>query len=341
MRSTALAVSFAITWCAPSHLDAQSWCDHAYRPGYEHLERVPVRDPWFHVYQVDPHIYALYEPYNFQEVISYLVVGSSRALLFDTGMGMSRISATVRELTTLPVTVVNSHTHYDHVGGNAEFADVRSMDTEFTRTSARGVAHAAVAAEVGRDALCTTPLQAPFDTAAYHIRPFHSSATIGDGSVIDLGDRQLEVLSVPGHTPDAIALLDRARGLLWTGDTFYAGPIWLYFPGTDLDAYAASITRLAALAPTLTKVFPAHNTAVASPEVLARARDAFAQVRSGKAEFAIRDNGLVEYLFSGFSFLMRRPGPPGPAPPMQLMHAGVPESPTAIRSESLRYVMPP
>lgn len=252
-------------------------------------------------------IYAIYEPNNFQEIISWLILGTRRALLFDTGMGMSQISSVVVELTDLPVTVINSHTHFDHIGGNAEFNDILSTDTEYSRQSARGIPHADVAQEVAPDAFCGERLITPIDTAKFHVRPFNSTGTIRDGSIIDLGGRRIEVLRVPGHTPDAVSLLDRDRGFLWTGDTFYAGPIWLYFPGTDLDAYEESITRLAALAPSLTNVFPGHNTPMANPELLPSVRDAFKEVRAGAASFVEQDDELVEYQFTGFSFLMRRP----------------------------------
>lgn len=307
--------AFVIAQCAialmcfagPTTVGAQPWCDRAPRPGYDALARVAVRDPWFHVYRMEDGVFALYEPSNFQEVISWLIVGRTRALLFDTGMGMSRIAEVVRELTPLPVTVVNSHSHYDHVGGNAEFRDVRLRATDFTRANADGIPHADVAVEVRPDAFCARDLRVPFDTAAYAIRPFRMTGTLRDGERFDLGGRTLEVLTVPGHTPDAIALLDRARGHLFTGDTYYPGPIWLYFPGTDLAAYDASMARLAALAPSLTRVFPAHNFPVASPTVLPKVLAAFRQVRAGTARRETRGDGLVEYPFDGFAFLMRAP----------------------------------
>src|ERR1700675_1155537 len=97
------------------------WCRQLPRPEYKALERVPVRSAWFEVYRIRPGVFALYEPHQAEEVISYLIVGSRKALLFDTGMGISSIRAVVRQLTRLPITVLNSHTHYDHVGGNREF----------------------------------------------------------------------------------------------------------------------------------------------------------------------------------------------------------------------------
>lgn len=285
---------------------AESWCDQRLRPAYEKLQRVDIEEPWFHVYELEAGVFALYEPYNFQEVISYLVLGSERALLFDTGMGMGRIRPVVERLTKLPVSVLNSHTHFDHIGGNAEFDRILGMDTAFTRESAKGVPHEAVAGEAQPESFCATHL-AGFDPATYRIRPFRVTELVKDGSVIELGGRRLEVLAIPGHTPDSVALLDRKAGLLFTGDTFYEGPIWLFFPGTDLEAYARSIARLAALAPVLSGLHPAHNTPVASPDRLPQVRDAFAEVRANRRKAEPRDAGRVEYLFDGFSFLMAQP----------------------------------
>jgi glyoxylase-like metal-dependent hydrolase (beta-lactamase superfamily II) len=111
------------------------------------------------------------------------------------------------------------------------------------------------------------------------------------------------VLHIPGHTPDAIALHDRGRGLLFTGDSFYEGPIWLTAPETDLEAYARSAVGLAALAPTLRKLLPAHNVAVADPRRLLELRDAIAAVRSGKSQGRGKEEGQVEFPFGAFSIL--------------------------------------
>ncbi len=85
------------------------WCRELPRPEYKNLERVDVGDGWFEVYRVRPGVFAIYEPHQFEEVISYLILGSKRALLFDTGMGIGKISAVVARLTTLPVTALNSY----------------------------------------------------------------------------------------------------------------------------------------------------------------------------------------------------------------------------------------
>jgi glyoxylase-like metal-dependent hydrolase (beta-lactamase superfamily II) len=297
-----LAMLLAI--CLTSSLTAQQaeWCKNLPRAAYSKLERVATADPWFEVYKIRPGIFAIYEPHQLEEVISYLIVGGDRALLFDTGMGISNIQAVVAGLTKLPVSVVNSHTHNDHVGDNWRFRDVYGMDTDFTRANARGSKEDAQA-ELAPDEICGA-LPPGFDAKAYSTKPFHITHWLHNGDKIELGGRTLKVIGSPGHTPDAIALLDEKNGLLFTGDTFYLGPIYLFRPETDLDAYVASVKKLAALAPHLQLLLPAHNVPVADPSYLAKVVTAIQQVRRGEVKPVAKD-GKHEYVFEGFSFLMR------------------------------------
>jgi len=261
-----------------------------------------VSSEWFQVYRVDPGVYAIAEPHQWQEVISYLIVGSDRALLFDTGMGIDDIRAVARELTSVQIVVLNSHTHFDHVGGNWEFDHVYALSTDFTRTNAKGSTHAAVAGELVPDHLCGG-LPAGFDSAAYHTHAFRITDSVGDGSMIDLGARRLRVMHVPGHAPDAIALLDAAHGLLFTGDTFYEGPIYIFGTGADFAAFTRSTERLADLAPRVRKVLASHNVPVSDPALLLRLRDAAHAVASG-TETGVRDGNLVTYGFDRFSLIV-------------------------------------
>jgi len=266
------------------------------------LERIPTTDSWFEVYKIRPGVFAIYEPHQLEEVISYLILGADRALLFDTGMGISNIQRVVTGLTKLPVSVLNSHTHNDHVGDNWRFSDVYGMDTEFTRANSRGSKEDAQA-ELASDEICGS-LPAGFDAKAYTTKPFQITHRLHDGDRIDLGGRALKVIATPGHTPDSIALLDQENGLLYTGDTFYVGPIYLYRPETDLDAYLSSVQKLAALAPHLQLLLPAHNVPVANPSILPKVVSAMEQVRRGEVNPIAKD-GKHEYVFEDFSFLMR------------------------------------
>ena len=282
------------------------WCRALPRPEYKNIELVKVSDSWFEVYKPAPAVFAIYEPHQAEETIGYLIIGEKRALLFDTGMGISDVRTVVSELTHLPVIVLNSHTHDDHVGGNWQFDKIYGMDTDFTRKNAKGSRDDAQA-EITPDQICGS-LPKGFDPKAYSTRPWTITSYIHDGDHIDLGRRVLEVIATPGHTPDAISLFDRDSGLLFTGDTYYPAPIWLFRPETDMDAYAASIRKLAALAPQVNVVLGAHNIPVAPPSVLPRLVVAFDAVRAGKVTPTPDSPGKVLYKIDGFEFLMRAPG---------------------------------
>jgi glyoxylase-like metal-dependent hydrolase (beta-lactamase superfamily II) len=141
----------------------------------------------------------------------------------------------------------------------------------------------------------------------YAIPAWRIAGRVEDGEVLDLGDRRLEVLRTPGHTPDSICLLDRANGLLFTGDTYYSGEIYLWSPETSVEDYVSSIDRLAGLEPSLKKLLPAHGPPVADPRRLLALQAALRDIRSGKAggEPAPEDRRL--FRFEGFSILMNRP----------------------------------
>ena len=278
------------------------WCRALPRPEYRALERVRVSDAWFEVYKVAPSTFAIYEPHQSEETIGYLILGSQKAILLDTGMGISDVHELVSGLAKLPIIILNSHTHDDHVGGNWQFETIYSMDTDFSRQNAKGSVEDAQA-EIAPGEICGE-LPRGFDPKAYRTKPWHISKYIHDGEIIDLGGRPVEILSTPGHTPDAITLFDRANGLLFTGDTYYPAPIWLYRPETDLDAYAKSIARLAALAPQVKVVIGAHNIPVAPPSVLPALVTAFADLRAGKAVCEPQGPGKQLCAVGQFQFLI-------------------------------------
>lgn len=280
-----------------------AWCNQPRPAAFAHLERVASADPWFEVYRVAPGVFAIYEPRQSEEAISFLILGRNRAAMFDTGMGIGDIRRVVTSLTDLPVTVLNSHTHDDHVGGNWQFDSIDAMDTAFTRANAKGSSVDAQA-ELAPGSVCGA-LPPGFDPKTYLTRPWRITGWIHDRDTVDLGGRTLEVIATPGHTPDSICLLDRANRLLFTGDTFYPATIWLYRPETDLDAYTRSVKRLARLAPQLHLLLCAHNVPVAQPSVLPRLVSAIEQVRAGKIPSIAAGPGQVIFRVGTISFLMR------------------------------------
>ena len=136
------------------------------------------------------------------EATGYLVCGKKKAVVIDTMNGIGDVHAVVREITDLPLTVVNTHGHCDHIFGNVYFdcdcflhPDDEKVAAEHTRLP-----------EFGK--LCREKnLKMP---------PFKP---VNDGDVIDLGGLTLEVISLPGHTPGGICLLLKEKRILFTGDS--------------------------------------------------------------------------------------------------------------------------
>lgn len=302
MESSRSALSLPLS-ADPSQPEVPEWCRTLPRPEFKSLQRILPSEPWFEIYKVAPDTIAIYEPHQSEETISYLIIGTKQAVLFDTGMGIGNIHALVMRLTSRPVVVLNSHTHNDHIGGNWQFPYVFGMDTSFTRNSTKGET-ADAQAEIAPDHICGD-LPKNFDPKTYATKPWHVSIPVHNGFKVNLGGRTVEVIATPGHTPDSICLLDSNNGLLFTGDSYYPGTIWLYRPETDLDAYVASVNKIAALAPDLKLVLGAHNVPVAQPSVLPRLVAAIEAIRAGQGDVKSAGPGKAVHTFDGFSFLLK------------------------------------
>ena len=297
----ALSIVSINAYCQ-ANVPVDNWCSKPLRPGLEKFNEIKTSKPWFKVYDIGHGTYAIDEPYNWEETIAYLILGKDKALLFDTGMGLDTISIVVKELTKLPVVVLNSHTHPDHIGGNTEFGYILAMDTKYTRMNAtKGYQHNEVKWEVSPASFCLSRLPHE-DTAHYDIKPFNVSRYIKDGYIINLGGRSLQVIATPGHTPDAICLYDKQAGYLWCGDSFYEGPILLSSDKTDLKAYRQSINKMAQLAAKSTLVLPAHNLPVAKPALLIKAARAFNQIISGVKKGKPGENSTLVFDCNEFSY---------------------------------------
>lgn len=286
------------------------WCTSR-EEGFEGLEQVASADPWFDVYRLDAQTYAIVESKQAEGIVSYLIIGRDHALLFDTSFGIAHIDVVAKALTDLPITVLNSHSHYDHVGGNSAFGDIMGVDSPLTHEREGGVPHDQMTYHIQPKYVCE-PLPAPDLRETYRIPPYKFSRTIKDGETFDLGDRQLQFLITPGHTPDSVVILDPSHGQMFTGDTYYTGPLWLFVPETDLPAYKHSLERLVPLASSFKVLRPAHGLPQADPAVLAKVLAALKEVEAGTAEFTTQpDRRTGEprrfYKFDGFQMLMQDP----------------------------------
>jgi glyoxylase-like metal-dependent hydrolase (beta-lactamase superfamily II) len=279
-----------------------SWPDGLPRVGNQRLEKLDSVSPWFEIYRVADGTFALLEPSHYEEVVSYLILGSQRGILFDTGMGVGNIQAEVERLTDLPVVVVNSHCHYDHVGDNYRYAEVWAFDHdgEIARIE-RGKRRAECEHYLAPGSYTSLPVG--FDATAYEIRPAPVTRRLHHLDTLDLGDRTLTVHHTPGHSPGSICLLDSQDRLLFTGDAFYPGMMYGHFDDSDFDAYQRSVAYMVDLLPGVSHLCPAHNEAYVPKEVLERVQQAFAAIASGQAPYDLEEGARV-YRFEGFGLVL-------------------------------------
>jgi len=280
----------------------ERWWDELPLPEWRAFQQVPTDDEWFEVYRLEDGLFAIYEPGQFELVISYLIVGDERALLFDTGLGIGNIRQLVESLTDLEILVLNSHSHYDHVGDNYRFEDVLGLDNAYSRASSLGRSRAELAEFIG-PGWVWKDFPAGFSAGEYVGRPYAITGLVRDGERIDLGGRVLEVIETPGHAPDALCLLDRERRQLFTGDTFYLAPLYAHLPGSDADTYARTAERLAALRPHVDTLVTAHNVPFADAAYLDQLHDAFTRIAAGTGDYVLTD-GAREYDFGAFSIIV-------------------------------------
>jgi glyoxylase-like metal-dependent hydrolase (beta-lactamase superfamily II) len=250
--------------------------------------RTDTSDDWFEIDEISPTLFAIREPHHFEEPISSLVIGTERAALIDTGCGIGDLRAAAARLTGVPILVVNTHTHIDHLGGNPQFEHIAMFDHERSRGfSAHGVPAEQRQTEILAGHLMTRPMPRPADPADGSLPPFPVERWLSDGDRIDLGGRTLEVIVTPGEAPDHICLLDSRNRILFTGDILLDGDIWAQLEGASVPDLVASYRRLMARFDEFDHIMPSHNRPWIDRDYLPESLELAESVLSGQATFEI------------------------------------------------------
>jgi glyoxylase-like metal-dependent hydrolase (beta-lactamase superfamily II) len=221
---------------------------------------LPIADRWFDISRISDDITLLYEPHvvPLMRCNIWHVRGRDRDLMIDTGMGITSLRQAAEHLLDKKVTAVATHTHADHIGGHHEFEHtlVHRLEAENLRTpTEQGTLLASV---IGVDRirkysvagypiegdLITALPHADYDMESYGIKPAAVTEIVEEGDVVDLGDRVLEVLHLPGHSPGSIGLWEAATGTLFSGDAIYDGPLLDEIGGAHIPTYIRTMKRL-------------------------------------------------------------------------------------------------
>jgi glyoxylase-like metal-dependent hydrolase (beta-lactamase superfamily II) len=171
--------------------------------------------------------------------------GRDRDVLVDSGLGHFPLRRNVPLLSEGPIVCVASHAHFDHIGCHHEFGQCWIHPAE-AHILQEPRAEWTLADAYANDAMFQRMPQG-WDAAAYKVKGVTPDRLLSDGDVIDLGDRQFEVIHTPGHSPGGIALYEAATGTLIAGDIVYDGDLVTDTFHSNLDDYRRSLERLARL----------------------------------------------------------------------------------------------
>jgi glyoxylase-like metal-dependent hydrolase (beta-lactamase superfamily II) len=220
---------------------------------------LPVSPTWFAITDCGEGVTLIEEP-GVEPMLranTWYLRGRRRDVVIDTGLGVCSLRGAMAETFggREPLAVL-THAHLDHMGGAHEFGQRWAHPAENTGRPARVSLFgpdlcATLGLDPGTEGMVGWQLNAVpaegYDPSTYVTRPAPTTADITDGDVIDLGDRCLEVLHLPGHSPGSIALYDRDTRTLFSGDVVYDAELLDDLVGSDRSRYRESMRRLAQL----------------------------------------------------------------------------------------------
>ncbi|MDD3402053.1 MAG: MBL fold metallo-hydrolase [Hespellia sp.] len=282
-------------------LTEDNWYDGIPFESWSQFEKVDTDFDWYDVYKVPGDIYAIACNGQWELDICYLVLGEDKALLLDTGLGLGDLKSLVESLTDLPITVVVSHSHYDHIGNAHQFDDVWCYNSpSCIETLTDGIPHDDFAYEL-EDGMIARDIPKDIDLDTYSIEGSTVTNTLNDGDIIDLGNRKLEVLWTPGHTSDSITLIDSDNGILFTGDTYYPDDLYAFSEDSDLAEYTKSMEkirdRIADL--NLKWIYPGHNEIINDINIINEVTTDLEAILNGeKTDYEIGEENYRYYDFA-------------------------------------------
>ena len=183
----------------------------------------------------------------------FLLAGENKALLIDSGMQVQNAKVIAESLVELPIELLNTHGDRDHVGSNDEF-----------------------------DSFYMNPAE-----ASNYYNTNKKTGTIipvSDGDIIDLGDRELEIITLPGHTPGSIAVLDKNNKVLISGDPIQDGNIFMFGVQREMHAYLLSLEKLDKYKDRFDTIYPSHGTFPVRPELIDALHEGAVRVLNGEVE---------------------------------------------------------
>lgn len=213
------------------------------------------------------------------EVKSFLVEGERDVAVIDTGTGLYDYAALVASLSERNPINLQTHGHWDHIGSCYGFEQVR-IHPEDARFLRAGDPNAAYRTHFGENGIPLDMLPDGFDLETAAIPGCEPTGELHDGDSIDLGDRVLEVIHTPGHSPGSVSFLDREARFLIPGDVIKTGAILLMLDGGNPYDYRETLRRVVGMLDAVDVIYTAHTDPM-TPDDVRALHDAYESVWAG------------------------------------------------------------
>ena len=211
----------------------------------------------------------------------YLVEGETKSILIDTGWGLANLSDLVGSITSLPINVVFTHGHPDHVNGAFQFSDlyIKSEDVKLMEMF--------YIKETRKQIINRFKEILPSDFSIYDWvnAQITNPSPVSDGYIFDLGNRKLKVIECPGHTAGSICLLDIRDETLFSGDSLLAKPVLMNLETSmGLKTYLKSIKYVNTFADDFNIILSGHDDKPVDPIVIGELISGVSDIIQGKIE---------------------------------------------------------
>lgn len=244
---------------------------------------------WFTIENIDSDTFAISEYKHWEETHCYLLCGTEKAILIDTGLGISNIKEIVDSLTSLPVMVITTHVHWDHIGGHKYFDNIAVHGAEKDWLSTKFP----IPLQAVKKNLICKPCDLPEDFSIDEYKIFNGTPKkiLWDGSCMDLGNRKLIAIHTPGHSPGHCCFYEPDRTYLYSGDLIYSGCLDAFYPTTDPQQFFQSVKKIKALE--ISRILPGHHQLCIPITIIGKIEKGFSRLsEEGKLT---QGNGVFDF----------------------------------------------
>ena len=249
---------------------------------------------WFNLKEINDGVWAISD---ITSANSYLIEGKTKSLLVDTGWGIGNLSELVHSLTSLPVEVVFTHGHPDHVNGAYQFSDL------YITFEDENLLYSFYEKETRKQIINRFKdiLPLNFSMNDWVNAEITSPSLISEGYIFDLGGKKIKVIECPGHTPGSICLLDKADQILFSGDSLLSKPVLMNLETSlQLSTYLKSIKHINSFSDDFKTILSGHDEKAVDPVVVQELIDGVSDIINGKITGKIEKTRFGEALVSKF-----------------------------------------